>query len=49
MVTTQTCVNGYHTQLRSDGGTCLRGRETNDGPRPDVRDDIEEARRYDDA
>ena len=35
-------VNGYHTQLRSNGGTCRRVRETNDGPRSDVRDDIEE-------
>ena len=34
-------VNSYHTQLRSDGGTCRRVRETNDGPRSDVRGDIE--------
>jgi len=28
---------------------CRRVRETNDGPRSDVREDIEEAQRYDDA
>jgi len=36
--------NGYHTQLRSDGGKCRRIRDMNLGPRSDVRDNIEEAR-----
>jgi len=42
-------MNGYHMQLKSNGGTCRRVSETNDGPRSDVRDNIEEAQRYDDA